>query len=170
MSDQIRAQVSRILSNCEVTYSAAYVGATTRDKWECDAWRVTFQTTRNGRAVSETFDYFTGVGHRAPAEWKPGAPFYDGGQKPRPGSLLYQNWHKSGKPQEPDAADVLHCLILDASAVGQSFTSWCEEFGYDEDSRKAEATYRACQENADKLARVFDSVALEALRDALQDY
>lgn len=169
MSDQIRAQVSRILVNCEVTYGAIYKGEATRDGWKCDAWSVRF-TLRDGRAAHEEFDYFTGLGHRKAPEWKFGVSGYDGGPAPRPGTLLHETWQKQAKPQEPHPADVLYSLILDASAVGQSFASWCADFGYDPDSRKAEATYRACQENADKLTRVFDSVALAALREAVQDY
>ena len=44
-------------------------------------------------------------------------------------------------------ADVLHCLLSDVNSVEESrdFEDWCAEFGYDTDSRKAFATYEACQ-------------------------
>src|SRR6478752_235815 len=35
---------------------------------------------------------------------------------------------------EATAADVLHCLISDASSVDNTFEEWCADFGYDSDS------------------------------------
>lgn len=52
--------VITILQSARVDYRARLVGATKRDNWECDAWRVAF-----GR---EEFDYFTGVGLRKGAK------------------------------------------------------------------------------------------------------
>ncbi len=52
---------------------------------------------------------------------------------------------------EPSAADVLACLCSDARAGDQSFESFCSEFGYEQDSRKAEATHKACARMAKKL-------------------
>lgn len=169
MSNEARAQVERILQNCEVTVIATPAGEKTRYGWKCDAWRVSF-TVRDGRAAYEEFDYFTGLGLRKAPEWKFGAPGYDGGKPPRPGTLLHEKWMKGAKPVPPHPADVLHSLILDSDAAEQTFAQWCGEFGYDTDSREALATYEACQENTDKLRRVFDSEAREALQNALQDY
>lgn len=57
--------------------------------------------------------------------------------------------------EEPRASEVLSCLLSDAASVNdtRSFTEWCADLGYDTDSRKAEATYRACERIARKLAR-----------------
>lgn len=53
---------------------------------------------------------------------------------------------------EPKAADVLDCLASDASSVeNTSFEDWCDEMGWDSDSRKAERTYKACQHGAKRL-------------------
>ena len=63
---------------------------------------------------------------------------------------------RDGMPLEPEAADVVHSLLLDASARDAgSFEAWADEFGYDTDSREAERTYRACLESARKLERFF---------------
>lgn len=47
---------------------------------------------------------------------------------------------------EPTAADVLGCLLSDASCYdnARDLADFCADFGYDEDSRKAKTTYRAC--------------------------
>lgn len=68
---------------------------------------------------------------------------------------------------EPTVANVLSCLMSDASSgESGSFEAFCSEFGYDTDSRRAEATYRACQESAEAMRRMlgvdFDVVALAA--------
>ncbi len=41
---------------------------------------------------------------------------------------------------EPTAEEVLDCLVSDLSC-GESFSEFCSNFGYDEDSRKAFRTY-----------------------------
>jgi hypothetical protein len=167
MSDEARAQVSRILENCKVAYEAVLIGERVRDGWKCDAWRVTFSRLK----IVEDFDYFTGVGLRetnSSAMAKMSARSLRNVSKH---ALAWANHYKRfpGKPVAPHAADVLYSVILDSSASEQTFASWCDDFGYDTDSRKALATYEACQENSDRLAKVFDHVARDALAEALQD-
>jgi len=73
-------------------------------------------------------------------------------------------------PNDPELADVLYSLLLDAS-VGRhamSFGEFCEECGYDEDSRKALKVFEACQEQYSKLRRL--GVCFEALDAILEDY
>jgi hypothetical protein len=53
----------------------------------------------------------------------------------------------------PDVADVLRCLLLDASAfIGSSptFGQWCDEYGY-EASADHKRTYLACKRTAERL-------------------
>jgi hypothetical protein len=59
--------------------------------------------------------------------------------------------------KEPTAADVLHCLCSDTRSVdnARSFTDWCADFGYDSDSRKAEATYSSCIKLGTKVKRLL---------------
>jgi len=55
----------------------------------------------------------------------------------------------------PTVATVLDCLATDAGtafSVG-SFEEFCREFGYDDDSRRAERAYRACEAMSGKLER-----------------
>lgn len=156
MSDAICTQVTEILAHAGVTYAAEYRGEkrnalggnTPMDQWTCVFTRI------EGRAQIVEFDYFTGLGHRkAPA-----------------GVTRAFDKVRLAKPRAPHPAGVLHSLILDSSAADQSFESWCGDFGYDTDSRKAFATYEACQQNADKLRGFFTRETLESLTSALQDY
>jgi len=61
-------------------------------------------------------------------------------------------------------------LTLDAQTLDQSFTDWCAEFGYDDDSISAFDTYRACCENSKKLQKVFSRDTLVKIEELLQDY
>jgi hypothetical protein len=64
----------------------------------------------------------------------------------------------------PSLVTVLACLMSDATAgeLG-SFEAFCDDFGYDTDSRRAESTYNACKDTAAAMHRLlgehFESVA-----------
>jgi hypothetical protein len=104
-----------------------------------DDWRETADHW-NITIGGEVFDYYTGIGHR-----------------------------KGGKPFRPSLSSVLYSLVLDSSACDQSFDSWCSDFDYDTDSRKALETYLACQESVNKLRRVGICIP-ENLREFFRDY
>ncbi len=54
--------------------------------------------------------------------------------------------------KDPELADVLEGLCSDASAGEMDFEDFCAEFGYDTDSRKAEAIWKECRKVARGLA------------------
>lgn len=65
---------------------------------------------------------------------------------------------------EPRAEDVLDCLASDASSVDQEvFEEWARNMGYDEDSRKAEKVYRACEHGAKRLKKFLGEELYETL-------
>jgi hypothetical protein len=145
----IEGAVEAALSTASVKFEVRLVGATKRDDWECDAWRVIF--SKPGGPVAE-FDYFTGIGHRkAPRE--------------------KAQWEKeNAKPVKPHAASVLHSLVSDAGALDSCFADWCADFGYSDDSLKALDTYRACCDNGKKLQSIFGRDGMRKLGELLQDY
>ena len=49
----------------------------------------------------------------------------------------------------------VRCILDDAVSGGLDFEDFCDEYGYDTDSRKAERTWKSCQRTAAKIARVF---------------
>lgn len=53
----------------------------------------------------------------------------------------------------PTAEDVLDCLALDAAGIenARNFEDWCNEYGYDTDSRKAEKIFKVCTKQALQL-------------------
>lgn len=55
---------------------------------------------------------------------------------------------------EYDLLNAFYCFISDALAGLESFESFCGDFGYDTDSRKAEKIYKACKRAYTKFERV----------------
>lgn len=134
-------------------------------------WRVTLQ--KDGQDLLTT-DYSAGIGHcpsykqtmnrfeaeRVVFECERGRRAF--------GEHFIQG---KGSVLEPDAADVVYGLLMDASALDSpTYEQWAGEFGYDKDSRKGEAIYRACLEIALKLRAALGERVLSELREAFQDY
>jgi hypothetical protein len=187
----IRIQVTEILHAAGVTFTARYIGETTRDSdWKCDEWRCTFERAQaivssyapragGPTHVREEFEFYMGLGNRAEPTPQakmqarmclPGLTQNDIDRRTIYGRRYLAEVEKLRKPEAPHAADVLHSILLDSSAVGQSFADWCSDYGYGTDSRKALATYEACQQGADKLARIFNAEQRATLADALSEY
>lgn len=57
--------------------------------------------------------------------------------------------------REPEVAEVLDCLASDAAGIenARDFSDWCSEYGYSDDSRKAERIFKVCKEQARQLRR-----------------
>lgn len=157
----IRANVSAFLASKGVTFSASLVGETVRENnWKCDEWRITL--TAPGKPTL-TEPYYTGTGHRKQVRPMP-SPAY------RPRTIAYEEWAKTAfKPQAPEAADFLHSFLSDGEAVNMSFTDWCAEYGYDDDSIKALRTYEACCAIGAKLRQFFTRDDVEALREMVRE-
>jgi hypothetical protein len=74
-------------------------------------------------------------------------------------------------PIQPDARDVVRSVMLDSSALDYGcFEDWAREYGYDTDSRAAEAIYRLCLQRAVMLRaslgkEKFDALQLAALTE-----
>lgn len=71
----------------------------------------------------------------------------------------------------PSLKDVMYSLIGDSDVLEFAcWADWADEFGYDEDSRKAEAIYQDCMKIALVLRAMLGNARLELLRKAFQDY
>lgn len=135
-------------------------------------WRVTLK--HEDRDVLTT-DYGAGIGH-CPS-YRHGArltlDYVDAiahetetGTAYRAGSVVFR-----GKPILPDACDVMYSLLADGDAIeSPTFEAWASDYGYDADSRKAEATYRACLEIGLALRAAVGDAGLAVLRRATEGY
>ncbi len=77
---------------------------------------------------------------------------------------------RQGYGEGVSAADALSCLLMDARAAETTFEDWAAEFGYDTDSRKAEAVYRACDEIGKKLKSLLSASDIDHLSNLVQNY
>lgn len=150
-----------------VIFSAKYVCETTRDGWACDEWRVKLvkRAESGGKMAELATAYYTGTGHRASKTPMPQSV------KINPRSLHAEQWFAQNvRPMAPTAASVLYSLILDAASAEQNFLDWCDEYGYDSDSRKALGMHEACCETRRQIAQVFSKTEQNHLQTLLEDY
>lgn len=72
--------------------------------------------------------------------------------------------------ETPNESDIFNCLLSDSQDVDGTFEDWADMFGYDADSRKAERTFKACQQTLTDLQRLFNRSELSDLREIFSDY
>lgn len=144
-------------------------------------WRVTLE--RNGRDILTT-DYSAGCGHCPSYGPQYGADSYEKNRETRARvahecetgrkcGKYYENidYTRKGAAILPDLDSVLWSLSMDYSVLDySSYEGWASEYGYDLDSRKGEAIYRACLEIALALRAAFGDAAMAELAEAGQDY
>jgi hypothetical protein len=70
----------------------------------------------------------------------------------------------NGSAKEPALLDVLSCLQSDSHAGENTFRSFCDDFGYEHDSRKAESIWRACRKMRGRLSTLFGDRFAEFLQ------
>ena len=57
---------------------------------------------------------------------------------------------------EYEILNAFYCFVSDAVSGLDSFYDFCRNFGYDEDSRSAEKTWKACKKLLEKFKRVSE--------------
>jgi hypothetical protein len=79
-------------------------------------------------------------------------------------TIIFSMGHGHGG-KEPNANDILQCLALDAAGFenARDFEDWCNEYGYDDDSRKAERIYEQVRKQARKLKTFLGDEKYEEL-------
>lgn len=165
MSNPIETQVEQLFADNHLQVVAVLVGATKRDDWECDAWKISIKSVPGVAHVKEeTFDFYTGVGHRkVPKHVR--KPYYITDTRG------IARWEKeNAKPVAPHIASVLYSLVLDGMALDINFSDWCEEFGYSDDSMKAVQLYKECCDGAKKLQKLLGISLYKTVAEAVQDY
>lgn len=114
------------------------------DKAERDVYEVTL--TRNG--IKYTFRFGQSIAHSNTKELRDKIKLAFG-----PDRIRLQKQIKT-----PTAYDVLASITKNDPGT---FSDFCLDFGYDEDSRKAEKTYFAVQEEYKNIRRLFHDVMTE---------
>lgn len=94
-------------------------------------------------------------------------------QAEREGRIKY-NHFGPGKdaitsPRPPERNEVLANLALDCSGADQAFEDFAADFGYDEDSRSAYATYEACRKQMFDLRKFFGADYDEFVKTEWED-
>ncbi len=145
------------------------------EKYPSLNWLVTLK--RNGRKILST-DYMSGSGH---------CPSYRQNDNSIDHALQVktecETGFKSGyvsftgvvvsdkkKPILPDIKDVLYSLLMDSDALDYEFSEWASNFGYEEDSRKAEKIYNECVNLGLQMQRALGQDKVQELREVYQDY
>jgi len=161
-----REEIEEFMTANRITVESVFIPwSRSRNKGEKQPslnWKVTIK--KDGRHVLTT-DYSAGMGHA------PSYKHFVSIAVMTSVKLECEHGKAAGKPILPDACDVLYSLASDASVLDYSeFENWASDFGYDTDSRKAEAIYRACLDTALKLRNGLGDAGLRALQKASQDY
>ena len=74
-------------------------------------------------------------------------------------STSFEFWASIMNPEiikESEVLEAFSCFISDAMSGENDYNEFCSEFGYEEDSRQARSTWRACQRANNKLKRIYD--------------
>ena len=80
-------------------------------------------------------------------------------------------FYGGGASDTPTASDLVWAVATDSTALTESFSDWCEEFGYSTDSTKARSTYKACQRNGQRLTDLIGSAEIfSQLVESARDY
>lgn len=80
-------------------------------------------------------------------------------------------FYATRKPITPEPINVIHSIVMDSEVLEHAtYESWARDCGYDVDSRKGEAIYRACLSHALALRAALGDTGLSQLREAFQDY
>lgn len=139
-------------------------------------WRVTVKSNR----AEYVTDYQEGIGHLP--EHLRGRPTLNVAEaiavacetgKARTKRGLDHAWNPDAGAQPltpPTIAEVFCSLTLDGGAILQSFQEWCDDFGMDSDSIKAEKMYNACKDCGQFIIRTSGTQGLEKLQELFQDY
>lgn len=144
--------------------TSTYLGEQDQDGWRHHAWSVTL--TREDQTV--TISYRMGLGHEQTKCGKP-KPVSIGRYAVRPYATCgHERCEKAGwRPTPPGLYEVITALKGDVTD-GMPFAGWCDNYGYDPDSRKALETYLACQQSEVDARRLFGDDWSRILED--EDY
>lgn len=171
-------ELDAAIANLNLVYDAQFVPKNqSRNKDQEDPslnWRITLKRVDAGAGMTFTTDYMQGIAH------VPGYSQFDRSKFHTDRiaqAAVTGKYHatKVGffmKPlPAPELRDILYSLVSDSDVLETSgFEEWASNLGYNTDSRKAEATYRECVEQALRFKALVGQPNLDKLRDLFQGY
>lgn len=98
-------------------------------------------------------------------EWKKRAAPWTVTLKRGRKQLSVPYYNGSSITEDPTAADVIYSLLVDSTAIDETFENWCANFGYEPDSRKAEKIYNQCVKLGKKLVSFLGEENIKKLRN-----
>jgi hypothetical protein len=163
--EKIEADCLALLKENFIEYTVTHRGFG-RDaaNWEHDLWFVCLTGPNKGRFE---FEYRTGMGHRVVPE--AGKHWLK-----RELASRHSSWHASihakyAKPVPPKFHSVFKSIELDAYASIMSFSNWCSDYGYSNDSIQALTIYRLCEDHGAAAHRLFPPKVWTALCELVED-
>lgn len=161
---QQRDRIADVLNGLGITTSAVFVPHKTK-AGEQPELRWSVSVRRNGEEFHRT-DYRQGAAHAPSYSHQFGAALTAAVVRE-----CETGYTEQGTPvKPPKTADVVHRLLMDASGTDYGFEAWAAEFGYDDDSRKAERIYQSCLAVSLVLNRTFGADELPQLQEAFGYY
>lgn len=122
----------------------------------------------NKRRIEKCVGTSSFVGRKTIDQHKCEQTIIETGKIPNPNSSM---GFGSVPLDKPALRDVIASLLMDSEAIDSGgFEEWASDLGYDTDSRKAEAIYRACVDTGLKMRLMFGDAAVTELRELFQDY
>lgn len=107
------------------------------------------------KSVKLTSEYGAHLDYDKQSDWQQQANGYHCTLRYKGRQYSFDFWMGSGLTGEPDTEGCLDCLLSDSMSADQSFEEWCNEYGHDTDSRKAEAIWKACQKVRENMQRLL---------------
>jgi len=175
--------VAEFLKSINVDYSVKWLGVAGNNSnfKDSDQWQITF---KKAGKFSESFDFYTGSGHRinnSGVSLSPANKKYIDSVKAVTGlsnalvreskqEKLVKNIFVQSYAVTPTQASVLYCLLLDAESGSMSFDDFCDNFGYDSDSMSDFKIYQACMAITKQVQKLFTCSERQQLQELLQDY
>lgn len=79
-------------------------------------------------------------------------------------------WQGVAHTDEPTTAEIVACIASDSNTLDycNGFSDWADEYGYDTDSRAAEATYNAVKAQRDAFATLMGDDYAAAVQEGTE--
>lgn len=157
--EEAAAKIAALISANDLQFNFEHVPTTPKDA------RIQWRVTIRRRTYQQTFSYSAGIAHLPCYAALKGLKTSIHNEAIIAKELATGRDAKTGRFIMPSAANVLHCLALDGEAINYAtFEEWAREFGYDEDSRKAEASYKECLRAGLFLRAILGESGIEELQ------